>query len=102
MTTTTRSTTRWLLAAGLAFAAATASAQPAPHYGPRHAQAHPGHRYAPSPPPPPPRYSHRPGARKGHVWMEGHWRWEGRRQVWVPGHWIKAPQHRPPPPHWRR
>lgn len=100
MTTPTRSTTmRWLLAAGLAFAAATASAQPTYHHGPRPTHVHSGHRYAPPPPPPPPRYSHRPAARKGHVWMEGHWRWEGRRHVWVPGHWVKAP---PRHPHGRR
>ncbi|MBR0673492.1 YXWGXW repeat-containing protein [Neoroseomonas soli] len=42
-------------------------------------------------PPPPPRYARpMPPPRRGHVWQEGHWRWNGRRYVWEDGRWIRA------------
>ena len=25
----------------------------------------------------------------GHVWVNGHWNWNGHRYVWVSGHWSK-------------
>ena len=42
------------------------------------------------PPPPPPRVAERPGMRRGHVWVEGHWEWRGTRYRWVDGYWTKA------------
>jgi hypothetical protein len=39
-------------------------------------------------PPPPPRYERVPVARRGHVWSQGHWEWNGRRHYWVPGVWL--------------
>ncbi|MDP6418721.1 MAG: YXWGXW repeat-containing protein [Candidatus Krumholzibacteria bacterium] len=30
----------------------------------------------------------RPGPR--HVWVKGHWKWNGHRYVWVKGHWVKG------------
>ena len=41
-------------------------------------------------PPPPPRVVNRPGARRGHVWVEGHWEWRGARYRWVNGYWLQA------------
>ncbi|MBS9478016.1 YXWGXW repeat-containing protein [Ancylobacter radicis] len=42
-------------------------------------------------PPPPPRREPRPAARRGYVWVPGHWNWSARyRWVWVPGHWEEA------------
>lgn len=29
-----------------------------------------------------------------HVWVDGHWRPEGRHFVWVPGEWVVPPQGR--------
>ena len=26
----------------------------------------------------------------GYVWREGHWTWNGYRNVWVAGHWVRA------------
>ncbi len=47
---------------------------------------------APPPPPPPRRVEVKP-AKPGpnFVWVEGHWKWKGRRRghVWVPGHWRR-------------
>jgi len=98
-------TTRLLLGCSLALACAGVWAQPRVQ-----AQVHlvlPIQAHAPAPvyhyaPPPPPRHGMHPRARKGHAWVEGHWRWQGRRQVWVPGYWVQAPRHSPPPGHWRR
>ena len=42
------------------------------------------------PAPPPPRYESMPRARRGQVWVAGHWEWRGRRHVWAPGHWVQA------------
>lgn len=44
----------------------------------------------PAPPPPPPRMAHRPGARRGNVWVEGHWEWRANRYRWVDGYWMRA------------
>lgn len=103
MPNTAALTTRLLVGAALALTAAFASAQPvhrAADGGPltlqvRHAPHHHMHQ------PPPPRYESRPRFRKGHVWVGGHWRWQGHRQVWVPGYWAKAPRghHAPRPQH---
>ena len=43
-------------------------------------------------PPPPLRVERRPPARRGHVWVSGHWSWDHRRRtyVWVPGRWIPS------------
>ena len=43
--------------------------------------------------PPPDRYERVPTyQRRGYVWENGYWRWNGRRHVWVVGHWER---HRP-------
>ncbi len=42
------------------------------------------------PPPPVVRYEPMPGARPGHVWVQGYWNWHGGGYVWVPGHWVVA------------
>ncbi len=42
------------------------------------------------PAPPPPRHEAVPRPRRGQIWQEGHWEWQGRRHVWVAGHWVKA------------
>ena len=42
------------------------------------------------PAPPPQRREMHPRARRGQVWVEGHWQWRGRRHVWTPGHWVQA------------
>ena len=26
----------------------------------------------------------------GYVWQQGHWSWNGYRNVWVAGHWVRA------------
>jgi len=40
--------------------------------------------------PPPPRDEAIPRARRGYLWVPGHWQWgENRRYVWVRGHWEK-------------
>lgn len=51
-----------------------------------YAQNRPG--YLPAPPPP--RYEAVPRARRGQVWVAGHWEWQGRRHVWKSGYWLKA------------
>lgn len=56
-------------------------------------------------PPPPPRHEMRPGRpSRAHVWVEGHWRYQGRQYVWVPGYWTVPPHPRAEyvPPHWER
>jgi len=60
---------------------------------------------------------HTPTSRRGQVWVPGHWRWNGYRQVWTEGHFVRArdarAMHQPhwvPPahrwssrgPHWQR
>ena len=42
------------------------------------------------PAPPPPRREATPRARRGQVWVQGHWEWSGRRHVWAPGYWMQA------------
>jgi hypothetical protein len=39
--------------------------------------------------PPPPRSEPVPEARRGRVWVAGHWDWKNRRHQWVPGVWIR-------------
>lgn len=53
------------------------------------------------PPPPPPRAAYRPSARRGHVWVEGHWEWRGSRYRWTDGYWMKARRgYEYRQPHW--
>ena len=41
--------------------------------------------------PPPLRYERVPTyERRGYVWEQGYWRWNGRRHVWVAGHWERV------------
>ncbi len=28
---------------------------------------------------------------EGHVWVRGHWQWNGAEYVWIPGHWQRRP-----------
>ena len=37
--------------------------------------------------PPPPRYEVIPEPRRGYVWSDGHWQWNGRQHVWIAGNW---------------
>ena len=39
-------------------------------------------------PPPPPRVEPPPVARRGQVWVPGHWQWNGREHVWVEGRYA--------------
>jgi hypothetical protein len=40
--------------------------------------------------PPAPRYEVVPVARPGHVWVRGHWQWQGNQYAWVPGRFVTA------------
>ena len=40
--------------------------------------------------PPAPRHEVVPVARAGHVWVRGHWQWQGNQYGWVPGHFVTA------------
>jgi hypothetical protein len=41
--------------------------------------------------PPAPRVERVPTyERRGYVWEQGYWRWNGRRHVWVAGHWERS------------
>lgn len=40
--------------------------------------------------PPAPRYEVVPMPRRGYVWADGYWTWNGHRYVWVRGHYIRA------------
>lgn len=53
-------------------------------------QSGPQLQYRDLPPPPPPRAMNRPGARRGHVWVDGHWEWRGSKYRWVDGYWLQA------------
>lgn len=53
-------------------------------------QSGPSLQYGNLPPPPEPRMQHRPSARRGHVWVEGHWEWRGNRYRWVDGYWLQV------------
>lgn len=81
---------RHLIAAAMAMLTSIASAHAAPHQG--SVVVHPAHapNYQRQPAPPPPRMAHRPGARRGHIWVDGHWQWRGNRYRWVDGHWVRA------------
>ena len=51
--------------------------------------------------PPPDRYEIVPAPREGHIWVSGHWRWDGRRHVWVSGYWQPdRPGYVYYPPRW--
>lgn len=39
--------------------------------------------------PPPPRAERVPQARRGYVWVPGHWEWKHQRHTWVRGAWIR-------------
>jgi hypothetical protein len=39
--------------------------------------------------PPAPRVETVPAARRGHVWVPGHWDWRGKRYVWVKGNYVR-------------
>jgi hypothetical protein len=51
-------------------------------------------------PPPVPVYEYTPAPRHGHVWVPGHWEWQGNGHVWVqgvhlrerPGYYYRQPQ----------
>ena len=51
--------------------------------------------------PPPVHYEATPRARRGMVWVPGHWEWRHDRYRWIDGHWIKArPGYRYNTPQW--
>jgi hypothetical protein len=39
--------------------------------------------------PPAPRVEARGSYRSGYDWVQGYWRWDGRRHYWVAGHWER-------------
>jgi len=45
---------------------------------------------------PPPIVSERrpPPRSQGQVWIDGYWKWNGRRYVWEPGRWTAPPRGR--------
>lgn len=52
--------------------------------------------------PPAPRSEARPPARRGYVWVPGHWEWSARDgRVWVPGRYVRdRPGYRYVGPEW--
>jgi hypothetical protein len=40
--------------------------------------------------PPAPRVERMPPPRRGYVWVQGNWDWNGRRYVWHTGRWERA------------
>ncbi len=43
-------------------------------------------------------------ANPGHVWIDGHWKWDkpSHQYIWVKGHWIKEKKgHTWVPGHWK-
>ena len=44
---------------------------------------------APTPPPEKPVYEVEQGDRKGYLWANGYWSWNGKQHVWQSGRWIK-------------
>jgi len=41
--------------------------------------------------------------KKNHVWVAGHWKWDGNKYVWVKGHWKKTkPGHVWVAGHWAK
>ncbi len=54
-------------------------------------------------PPPPPRYEPHPAARRGLVWVPGHWAATGGRYDWRGGYWqAQRPGYRYVPERWVR
>ncbi|WP_354686954.1 hypothetical protein [Cupriavidus necator] len=54
-------------------------------------------------PPPPPRYEPPPAARRGQVWVPGHWEARGGRYDWRRGYWqAQRPGYRYVPERWVR
>jgi hypothetical protein len=54
-----------------------------------------------APPPPPPR--HTIVVRPGHIWIDGHHRWDGHRYVWVEGRYERErPGYYWAPGRWER
>ncbi|MEM5429572.1 hypothetical protein [Cupriavidus oxalaticus] len=54
-------------------------------------------------PPPPPRYEPHPAARRGQVWVPGHWVGARGRYDWRPGYWqAQRAGHRFVPDRWVR
>ena len=52
--------------------------------------------------PPPVHYEAAPRARRGMVWVPGHWEWRHDRYRWIDGYWLKArPGYRYNAPQWR-
>lgn len=41
-------------------------------------------------PPPAPYYEPAPAARRGQVWLPGHWEWRGNHHAWVAGQFVRA------------
>jgi WXXGXW repeat (2 copies) len=39
--------------------------------------------------PPAPRVEVAPAPRRGYVWSQGYWNWNGHRHVWVKGSWAR-------------
>ena len=55
--------------------------------------------------PPPEQYEYAGAAPSDtHVWVSGHWHWNGAAYVWMPGHWMARPSVHAAwvPGHWRR
>jgi hypothetical protein len=53
--------------------------------------------------PPEPRMETRPAAPNARaVWIDGHWKWNGRRYVWQSGHWEGNPKGTWVPGHWKK
>lgn len=55
------------------------------------------------PAPPAPRHEVPPHARRGKVWVQGHWEWRHHAYAWVPGHWVRVRRGRVyQQPHWQQ
>ena len=53
--------------------------------------------------PPPPKVetkSVKPGPKA--VWIDGHWKWNGKRYVWAGGHWERNPKGNWVAGHWAK
>lgn len=53
---------------------------------------------------PPPVYQEvAPPPRRGHVWVPGHWEWQGSRHAWVAGYFVRARSgYAYQQPHWEQ
>jgi hypothetical protein len=60
------------------------------------AQTAPGAEQAPAPPAPQQEASG-PAPSTDHFWVNGHWKWVGRRYEWIPGHWAVSVAPSAPP-----